>query len=87
MCRAYQYAYSFGRSQSSRFLRHFLYLGLNQDEQDRTVFEGLCRLVAGGETRRVQLSGFGQPSNSNKYSMKNLFPSTIQCRPTRNRPH
>ena len=30
-----QYAYSFGRSQSGRFLRHFLYLGLNQDEQDR----------------------------------------------------
>ena len=28
-----QYAYSFGRSQSGRFLRHFLYLGLNQDEQ------------------------------------------------------
>ena len=36
-----EYAYSFGVSQSGRFLRHFLYLGLNQDEQDRMVFDGL----------------------------------------------
>jgi hypothetical protein len=43
-----QYAYSFGRSQSGRCLRHFLYLGLNQDERQRLVFDGLIPLVAGG---------------------------------------
>ncbi|MBI3330183.1 MAG: hypothetical protein HYZ81_26175, partial [Nitrospinae bacterium] len=68
-----RYAYSFGRSQSGRFLRHFLYLGLNQDERDRTVFDGLIPLVAGGGRGEFN-QRFGQPSNSNKYSVKNLFP-------------
>jgi Alpha/beta hydrolase domain len=68
-----QYAYSFGRSQSGRFLRHFLYLGLNEDEQERTVFDGLIPLVAGGGRGEFN-QRFGQPSNSNKYSVKNLFP-------------
>jgi hypothetical protein len=68
-----RYAYSFGRSQSGRFLRHFLYLGLNEDERDRTVFDGLIPLVAGGGRGEFN-QRFGQPSNSNKYSVKNLFP-------------
>ena len=66
-----QYAYSFGRSQSGRFLRHFLYLRLNQDEQDRTVFDGLLPLVAGGGRGEFN-QRFGQPSNSNKYSAHDL---------------
>jgi hypothetical protein len=68
-----QYAYGFGRSQSGRFLRHFLYLGLNQDERDRPVFDGLIPLVAGGGRGEFN-QRFGQPSNTNKYSVKNLFP-------------
>jgi hypothetical protein len=73
-CAGYiQYAYSFGRSQSGRFLRHFLYLGLNEDEQERTVLDGLIPLVAGGGRGEFN-QRFGQPSNSNKYSVKNLFP-------------
>jgi hypothetical protein len=68
-----QYAYSFGRSQSGRFLRHFLYLGLNEDEGERTVFDGLIPLVAGGGRGEFN-QRFGQPSNANKSSVKNLFP-------------
>jgi hypothetical protein len=68
-----QYAYGFGRSQSGRFLRHFLYLGLNEDERERVVFDGLIPLVAGGGRGEFN-QRFGQPSNSNKYSVKNLFP-------------
>jgi hypothetical protein len=68
-----QYAYSFGRSQSGRFLRHFLYLGLNEDERERTVFDGMIPLVAGGGRGEFN-QRFGQPSNANKYSVKNLFP-------------
>jgi hypothetical protein len=77
-----QYAYSFGRSQSGRFLRHFLLLGLNQDERDRTVFDGLIPLVAGGGRGEFN-QRFGQPSNSNTYSVKNLFPfhDTMQTDP------
>jgi hypothetical protein len=68
-----QYAFSFGRSQSGRFLRHLLYLGLNEDERDRIVFDGMIPLVAGGGHGEFN-QRFGQPSNSNKYSVKNLFP-------------
>jgi Alpha/beta hydrolase domain len=68
-----QYAYSFGRSQSGRFLREFLYVGLNEDERDRLVFDGMMPLVAGGGRGEFN-QRFGQPSNSNKYSVKNLFP-------------
>ncbi|MDQ3828274.1 MAG: alpha/beta hydrolase domain-containing protein, partial [Candidatus Tectomicrobia bacterium] len=77
-----QYAYSFGRSQSGRFLRHFLYLGLNEDERERIVFDGLIPLVAGGGRGEFN-QRFGQPSNTNKYSVKNLFPfhDTIQTDP------
>ena len=41
-------AYSFGVSQSGRFLRHFLYQGFNADEQGRQVFDGIDAHVAGG---------------------------------------
>jgi Alpha/beta hydrolase domain len=77
-----QYAYSFGRSQSGRFLRDFLYVGLNEDELDRLVYDGMIPLVAGGGRGEFN-QRFGQPSNSNKYSLKNLFPfhDTTQTEP------
>ena len=77
-----QYVYSFGRSQSGRFLREFLYVGLNEDEQDRLVFDGMIPLVAGGGRGEFN-QRFGQPSNTNKYSAKNLFPfhDTMQKEP------
>lgn len=68
-------AYAFGRSQSGRFLRVFLYHALNRDEQDSTVFDGLIPMVAGG--RRGQFNyRFGQPSPHSSYSVNNLFPFT-----------
>src|SRR5499433_566258 len=68
-----QYAYSFGVSQSGRFLRHFLYLGLNHDEQDRTVFDGLIPHVAGGKHGEFN-HRFAQPSSQASRSPNNLFP-------------
>ncbi|MBI4190113.1 MAG: hypothetical protein HY525_06200 [Betaproteobacteria bacterium] len=68
-----EYAYSFGVSQSGRFLRHFLYLGLNQDEQDRTVFDGFIPHVAGGKHGEFN-SRFAQPSSQASRSPNNLFP-------------
>ncbi len=68
-----QYAYAFGASQSGRFLRTLLYLGLDQDEEERTVFDGLIPHIAGG--RRGEFNQrFGQPSSLAKDSMGNLFP-------------
>jgi hypothetical protein len=57
-----EYAYCFGVSQSGRFLRHFLYLGLNQDEQDRMVFDGLIPHVGGGKHGEFN-HRFAQPSS------------------------
>ena len=68
-------AYAFGRSQSGRFLRVLMYHALNRDEQDRTVFDGLLPMVAGG--RRGEFNyRFGQPSPHSTHSVNNLFPFT-----------
>jgi hypothetical protein len=42
------HTFGFGVSQSGRFLRHFLHLGLNLDEAGRRVFDGVLTHVAGG---------------------------------------
>jgi Alpha/beta hydrolase domain len=43
-----QYAYAWGRSQSGRFLRDFVYHGFNEDESGRKVFDAIAPHVAGG---------------------------------------
>lgn len=68
-----EHAYSFGVSQSGRFLRHFLYLGLNQDEADRTVFDGLIPHVAGGKHGEFN-HRFAQPSSQASRSPNSQFP-------------
>ena len=76
-----EYAYAFGVSQSGRFLREFLYLALNEDEENRTVFDGLIPHIAGG--RRGEFNQrFGQPSSSDNLSTGNFFPFAEWCRPT-----
>ena len=69
--------YAFGQSQSGRFLRLLLYLGLNQDEQNRLVFEGLIPHVAGGRKGEFN-HRFAQPSSLSNYSANNLFPFADQ---------
>lgn len=54
-------AYLFGVSQSGRFLRHMLFLGLDEDEQGRMVFDAVMPHVAGGRRGEFNLR-FGQPS-------------------------
>jgi hypothetical protein len=66
-------AYGYGVSQSGRFLRHFLSLGLNLDEDGRQVFDGLMPQVAGG--RRGQFNHrFAQPSDQSTPSFGHLMP-------------
>jgi Alpha/beta hydrolase domain len=71
-----QHAYAFGASQSGRYLRQFLYLGLNEDEQDRLVFDGLLVHIAGGKRGGDFNQRFGQPSSTLHPSMSDLFPFT-----------
>jgi len=59
-----QHAYAFGASQSGRFLRQLLYLGLNEDEAERMVFDGVLVHIAGGKRGSDFNMRFGQPSAS-----------------------
>lgn len=69
------YTYGHGRSQCGRFLRQFVYDGLNIDEQGRQVFDGLLPDVAGA--RRGEFNQrFGQPSETNPRGFGGLFPFT-----------
>jgi len=69
------YAYAFGSSQSGRFLRHMLHLGLNEDELGRMALDGIMPHVAGGMRGEFNLR-FGQPSKDVCYIIPELFPFT-----------
>ena len=66
-------AYAFGVSQSGRFLRSFLYHGLNRDEAGRAVFDGFMPHVAGGKRGEFN-QRFAQPSSQATRSVNSLFP-------------
>ena len=66
-------AYAYGRSQSGRFLRQMLHLGLNRDEEGGIVFEGMLPNVAGGKMGEFNVR-FGQPSSLSSRSVNNLPP-------------
>jgi hypothetical protein len=69
------FTYGHGRSQCGRFLRQFIYDGLNLDEQGRQVFDGLIPDVAGA--RRGEFNQrYGQPSETNAQGFGGLFPFT-----------
>lgn len=68
-----EHAYAFGFSQSGRFLRHMLHLGLNQDETGRTVFDAMMPHAAGARRGEFNLR-FGQPSLNATRSVGSLFP-------------
>jgi hypothetical protein len=68
-------AYAFGVSQSGRFLRHLLYLGLSEDEAGRQVFDAVIPHVAGARRGEFNLR-FGQPSLNASHAVGSLFPFT-----------
>jgi hypothetical protein len=69
-------ALAFGVSQSGRFLRHFLYLGFDEDEQGRAVFEGLMPHVAGGGLGFFN-HRFAQPTRHNGQHEEHLYPTDV----------
>jgi Alpha/beta hydrolase domain len=71
--RSLDFTYGHGRSQCGRFLRQFVYDGLNLDEQGRQVFDGLIPDVAGA--RRGEFNHrYAQPSETNPHGSGGLFP-------------
>ncbi len=70
-----EYAYAFGSSQSGRFLRQLIHLGLNVDEGGRMALDGIIPHVAGGMRGEFNLR-YGQPSKDICFVIPELFPFT-----------
>ena len=68
-------AHAFGASQSGRFLRHYIYEGMNEDEEGQPALDGIMPHVAGGMRGEFNLR-FGQPSKDICYVIPELFPFT-----------
>lgn len=73
---AIRHAYAFGVSQSGRFLRHFLYLGFNADEQGRRVFDAVWPHVAGGGLGFFN-HRFAQPTRHNGQHEDHAYPADM----------
>jgi alpha/beta hydrolase family protein len=54
------FAIATGASQSGRFLRHFLFEGMNVDDEGRAVFDGVHVHIAGGRRGEFNVR-YGQP--------------------------
>ena len=65
-----------GLSQSGRFHRPFLYLGFNQDEQGRRVFDGMMPYIngAGGGFFNHR---FGQPNRTAFHRWSHVYPEQV----------
>ena len=75
-----RYAYAYGQSMNGRWLREYLYWGLNRDESDRIVFEGV--LANTGSSRRGEFNlRFGQPSTNILRAPGNTYPFAFEATP------
>ncbi len=63
----------YGVSQTGRFIRHFLHLGLNVDENGQTAYDGLLPHVAGARMGSFN-NRYAQPSNQSYPSWGHMFP-------------
>ena len=68
-----RYAYGWGRSQSGRFLRDFVYHGFNEDESHRKVFDAIAPHVAGGGRLFLNYE-FARPVTSSQQHTNQLEP-------------
>ena len=67
------YAYAYGRSQTGRYLRTYIYNDFNRDEQGREALDGIIANVAGGMRGEFN-QRFGQNSKDRNNMLTQLFP-------------
>src|ERR1044071_7093533 len=67
------HAYAWGRSQSGRYLRDFVYHGFNEDESHRKVFDAVAPHVAGGGRLFLNYE-FARPVTSSQQHTNQLDP-------------
>jgi hypothetical protein len=76
-----RHALAFGVSQSGRFLRHFLELGMNQDSAGRRVFDGVFSHVAGAgkvfANHRFGMPGRTATQHEDRLYPENWFPFSM----------
>jgi len=70
---AITHAYGWGRSQSGRYLRDFVYQGFNEDEAGRKVFDAIAPHVAGGGRLYLNYE-FARPVTSSQQHTNQLDP-------------
>jgi hypothetical protein len=68
-----RYAYAYGRSQTGRYLRTYIYHDFNLDEQGREALDGVIANVAGGMRGEFN-QRFGQNSKDRSNMLAQLFP-------------
>jgi hypothetical protein len=68
-----RHAYAWGRSQSGRYLRDFVYHGFNEDESGRKVFDAVAPHVAGGGRLYLNYE-FARPVTSSQQHTNQLDP-------------
>jgi hypothetical protein len=77
---AIDYAYAYGQSMNGRWLREYLYWGLNRDESGRIAFDGM--LANTGSSRRGEFNiRFGQPSTNILRAPGNTYPFAYEPTP------
>jgi hypothetical protein len=73
-------AYAWGQSMNGRWLREYLYLGLNRDEAGRQVYDGIFAHI--GSSRRGEFNlRFGQPSTNILRAPGNIYPFAFEATP------
>jgi hypothetical protein len=70
---AISHVYAWGRSQSGRYLRDFVYHGFNEDEAHRKVFDAMAPHVAGGGRLFLNYE-FARPVTSSQQHTNQLDP-------------
>lgn len=71
-----QFIYSFGHSQPARFMHDFLFLGFNEDEQGRRVFDGMDNWIGGG-SRGFFNYRFAQPGRTHRQHINRWYPELL----------
>jgi hypothetical protein len=78
------YALAYGQSQSGRYLKGFVYWGMNEDEDGRIVFEGILPKISGAHAIELN-ERFGDTNATGRsyqrhLSAKQEFPFTYEVR-------
>lgn len=76
-----KHAYAFGASQCGRFLRDFVYLGFNTDEENRMALDGILSHVAGAGRLVLNQRGSTPRAISGYYTASYPFADTAQSDP------